>query len=219
MNLFLFLLYCLDKDGDGFPDTVEFKTSEEKQIFRDWFKNIALSIYYFKYYSIKDCGDFVRTVLRETLKPHKKIWRRKFKNLIFPPAQDIDKFSYPFIPFLKTKIFRVREGEFDSTTISRDFSSFADTKMLFLYNVHFISKDTSMIRDCDLLFYKVGKSYHVMMAFILKGKKYLLYNTGGTKSKNRLIPLQFIFKLPDTRWHPVHHNACFLGICRLKILD
>jgi len=218
--IFLFILFfSYDNDGDGFPDIIEFHKEKEKEVFRQWFKNVAFSIYHFKYYKIKDCGDFVRIVLRETLKPHDKKWRKRFKKLFFSETPDIPKFCYPNIPYLGTRIFRVRKGIFSSQNIEKDFSSFADTKILLKYNTVFVSKKIEDALDGDLLFFFVNGSYHVMMHFIVSGKRYLLYNTGGSNPENRLIPYEALFKIPAPCWHPVPENLYFLGIYRLKILD
>jgi len=225
-----------DEDGDGFPDSAQLGTFDDKENFRRWFTAIAET----QFYQIsdewnqdqRDCAGLVRFALREALARHDYAWQRKMGPGLASVAPDVRAYTLETGP-LGSKLFRTDYGTFKKTDLTDGkFSEFADARTLKNYNCRFISRDRSLARPGDLLFFYQpwvqNYPFHVMI-FVGKdrvasadGTDWIVYHTGssardeGTVKKVRLAVLDHH---PDKRWRPVTDNPNFLGFFRLKILE
>jgi uncharacterized protein len=225
-----------DLDADGFPDACELNDEADRSNFRRWFVSIAESQLYKEDPAWRqddhDCVGLIRFAYREALKRHDSNWLRNKPFLVDAAIADVRKYNYPAVPFLQTKIFRTRDGQFTEADLSD--TTFAVTALaakLRSYNTVFLGKSLENVQPGDLLFFlntgDVQMPQHSMI-FVGDPRRpasfddYVIYHTGprdddaGVLKKVRLADL---LKHPDERWHPAPENRYFLGYYRWKILD
>jgi uncharacterized protein YfaT (DUF1175 family) len=227
---------CEDANGNGFPDSAELHSFDDRENFRRWFSWIAEM----QFYQLsdawnleqRDCAGLVRFALREALRRHDRAWFQKMGPYQKPVAPDVRAYTLETGP-LGEKLFRTDYGSFkpDDSTDGK-FSEYADGRALKNYNCTFVSRERAEAKTGDLLFFYqpwvAHYPYHVMI-FIGKsragddeGADWVVYHTGsspsdaGTVKKVRLAVLDHH---PDKRWRPIAANPNFLGFFRLKILD
>lgn len=172
---------------------------QNKEILREKFFYSLLEIYYKKDTEIKDCADFIRKALLNTLN-----------------KTDINELKID-----KRKPFLVKEND------KFFYSSFADVKNLILYNTIFLGKNKNKInlKTGDILFFYNPKQkfpYHSMIYIRTKNKEFLIYHTGPAEDKKgefKLIEYDLIFKHHESIWFPVPSNENFLGFFRLKLFE
>jgi hypothetical protein len=225
-----------DLDSDGFPDACELDEEADRRNFRRWFVSIAESQLYKEDPAWRkddhDCAGLIRFAYREALKRHDTDWLRSKPFLVDAAIADVRKYNYPAVPFLQTKIFRTRDGQFTEADL-RD-TTFAVTALaakLRSYNTVFLGKSLENVQHGDLLFFlntgDVKMPQHSMI-FIGDSRRppsfddCVIYHTGprdddaGVLKKVRLADLR---RHPDDRWHPAPENRYFLGYYRWKVLD
>jgi hypothetical protein len=225
-----------DLDADGFPDACELDDEADRRNFRRWFVSIAESQLYKEDPAWRqddhDCAGLIRFAYREALKRHDTNWLRSKPFLVDAAIADVRKYNYPAVPFLQTKIFRTRDGQFTEADLSD--TTFAVTALaakLRSYNTVFLGKSLETVKPGDLLFFlNTGDVLMPQHSMIFVGDPrsqssfddYVIYHTGprdddsGVLKKVRLADL---LKYPDGRWHPAPENRYFLGYYRWKILD
>jgi len=225
-----------DLDADGFPDAYELDDETDRRNFRRWFVSIAASQLYKEdpawRQDDRDCAGLIRFAYREALKRHDTNWLRSKPFLVDAAIADVRKYNYPDVPFLQTKIFRTREGNFSEADLND--TTFAVTALaakLRSYNTVFLGKSLESVQPGDMLFYlNTGDAKMPQHSMIFVGDPrrapsfddYVIYHTGprdddsGVLKKVRLTDL---LKHPDARWHPAPENRYFLGYYRWKILD
>ena len=126
-----------DSDQDGYPDAAELTSEEDRVNFRRWFTSIAES----QFYKLddgwrtedRDCAGLLRFAYREALRKHDNDWLRKRSFLVDANIPSVRKFSYPSIPVIGERLFRIREGAFSPEADARtdsSFSSFAEARLL-----------------------------------------------------------------------------------------
>lgn len=126
-----------DNDEDGFPDTAELTSEEDRMNFRRWFVSITESQLYRLDASWRsedhDCAGLLRFAYQEALKDHSDSWLRKRAFLVDANIPDIKRFHYPAVPILGEKIFRIRGGAYNPENpheVDSAFSSFAEARLL-----------------------------------------------------------------------------------------
>lgn len=225
-----------DLDADGFPDACELQDETDRRNFRRWFVSIAESQLYKEDPAWRkddhDCAGLIRFAYREALKRHNTDWLRSKPFLVDAAIADVRKYNYPAVPFLQTKIFRTRDGQFTEADLSD--TTFAVTALaakLRSYNTMFLGKLLEAVKAGDLLFFlntgDVQMPQHSMI-FIGDSRRppsfedYVIYHTGPRDDKPgvlKKVRLADLLKHPDARWHPVPENRYFLGYYQWKILD
>ena len=229
-----------DRDHDGFPDKAELSTYYDRSNFRLWFTYIALSQYYYTspLWSKDErvCAGLIRFAYKEALKKHDDKWFAKMPFLLSVKIPDVSKFSYPNIPILGTRLFRIAPGEFTSwnlRNLDKVFSPYADTYNLVKYNMVNIGKREDRVRKGDILvFYNPSDPNMPFHTMIFIGKDvfndpdgpgdWLLYHTGPRESDSGIIKRvrrSMLKHHRDLRWRPIPENPFFLGYFRFKILD
>jgi uncharacterized protein YfaT (DUF1175 family) len=225
-----------DRDADGFPDACELQDETDRRNFRRWFVSIAESQLYKEDPAWRrddhDCAGLIRFAYREALKPHDTQWLQSKPFLVDAAIADIRQFHYPNVPFLQTKIFRTRDGQFSEADLSD--TTFAVTALaakLRSYNTVFLGKSLESVQSGDLLFFlntgDVQMPQHSMI-FVGDSRRpasfndYVIYHTGPREDDSgvlKKVRLADLVRHPDERWHPVPENRYFLGYYRWKILD
>ncbi len=240
-----------DQDRDGYPDVVELVDEKDKQAFIDWFVQIVELQFYDQ--NVKwdegnrDCSGLARFAYMESLKDHDEQWKSQWGHLLDWSIPDVAKYHYPNVPVIKQKLFRTRHGSFSIEDLEEDtFSIFATSELLMRYNTRFITKDLSMAQPGDLLFFKNGRYFHLMIYLgvpksekLMSQKKpvgklkygvshgknlepFLVYHTGPiekTTGEVRKVSVSTLLKHPNPKWRPVHVNPHFLGVYRWNILN
>ena len=223
-----------DLDHDGFPDSAELRTFNDRESFRRWFTWVAEM----QFYKLsdqwnpeqRDCAGLVRFAWREALRTHDRPWFQRMGENYDQIAPDLTaNIATP----LRGKLFRTASGTFNASDFSEGrFSDFADAQTLKMFNAELVGRDREQAKPGDLLFFHqpwVQKfPFHVMI-FIGEPRvasegahDWVVYHTGaspedaGTVKKVRLAVLD---GHPERRWRPVPTNPNFLGFYRLKILN
>jgi len=234
----------IDLDADGLPDAAELGSATDRARFRAWFCAIAES----QYYKIwdgwipeqRDCAGLVRFAMREALVRHDAAWLARAGRLLLRSGiPDVAAFLYPEIPFLGTKIFRVRPpsrgtGEDGSYFSIDDFSPFASARIVMNHNCVFLGRglaglaEAGILEEGDLLFFdqddldveESDEAMHVMIYLGLRdNEETLVYHTGDPVSGVvRKLGLRTLMRHPDPRWHPDAANPRFLGAYRLALI-
>ncbi len=216
-----------DENLNGFPDVVELSGKDSKN-FRNWFINIANSLYYndtdFWKKSQRDCAGFVRFCFKEALKKHDKYWIQtlNYKGKIF---DDIKKYNYPNVPYLGVDIFRIRGG---ISLDKKNFSYYASGRYLKEYNLQFETKDIRKAKPGDVLVYFHPQDssfpFHLMIYLgnmeMRQDYGWVIYHTGPINSQGgelRKVKIQELMHA-DPSWLPLPSNQRFLGFFKFKIL-
>lgn len=236
-----------DTDQDGLPDAAELLSAEDRAAFSAWFTTLAegqatriddawAPIH-------QDCAGLVRFAFREALKTHDHAWLERRRYLATLSAPDVAAFRYPDLPFIGDRPFRDSGGAFrdpDSGTgfdprapLDGTFTAAATARTLWQRNSTLISRDVADARPGDLLFFAVphapGSGLHTMIALGARPGAgpddrvtRVVYHTGGDgehgRGEVRVVSLADLARHPDAGWHPVAHNARFLGVHRLNHL-
>jgi uncharacterized protein len=226
----------LDSDNDGFPDSTELRTFEDRESFRRWFTAIAET----QFYQLspqwnkeqRDCAGLVRFAMREALRHHDREWFQRMGPGYDSVTRDVKSFDLDNNP-LGEKIFRAEFGSFHDTDV-RDgkFSEFADARSLKSFNTVFVSRNRNEAQPGDLLFFYqpwVQKFPFHVMVFVgparvspNSARNWVVYHTGSTATDDgtvKKVELSVLDEHPDPRWRPVENNKNFLGFYRLKILQ
>ncbi len=239
-----------DQDQDGYPDVIKLVNENDRQAFIDWFVQIVELQFYDQ--NVKwdegnrDCSGLARFAYMESLKKHSEQWKSQWGHLLDWSIPDIQKYNYPDVPVIKQKLFRTRNGSFSIKDIEDNaFSIFATSELLMRYNTRFIDKDISMAQPGDLLFFKNGRYFHLMIYLgVPKGEKilmqknvrkskntgshnknqkpYLVYHTGPIEKaigEVRKVSVSTLMKHPNPKWRPIPVNPHFLGVYRWNILN
>lgn len=201
--------WYVDADGNGFPDSVELHSFEDRENFRRWFTAIAER----QFYQVsntwnpeqRDCAGLVRFSMREALKRHDHAWFQRMGPQYQQVARDVKAYTLES-GRLGEKLFRTDYGAFKTSDLENGkFSDYADGRTLKNYNSSFVSRDRGEARPGDLLlFYQpwVQKyPYHVMI-FLGQAQidndgaaDWVVYHTGssakdaGTVKKVRMAVL------------------------------
>jgi hypothetical protein len=216
-----------DKNLNGFPDVVELSGTDEEN-FRNWFINIANSLYYndtpFWKKSQRDCAGFVRFCFKEALKKHNKYWMKdmNYKGKVF---EDVKKYNYPDVPYLGVDIFRIKGG---IDLAKKNFSFYASGRFLKEYNLKFVTKYLNRAKPGDILVYFHPQDYdfpfHMMIYLgnmeISNDYGWVIYHTGPINSLGgelRKVKISDLMKA-DPSWLPLPSNKNFLGFFKFKIL-
>lgn len=222
-----------DSDKDGFPDVAELTSLEDKTAFLKRFTAVARAQYENPSPrwddKNRDCAGLVRFAYQEALKRQDEIKSSdEIKHGSFAMS-GVNKFNYPDVPYLGTRLFRTKRGAFRESDLQRGaFSAFVDSRNLMEHNTRFISKDTQSAHEGDLLFYlhfdDISMPYHAMIyaGRDEKEQEWLVYHTGpvhDTKGTVKMITLDTLMRYDDARWHPEKANPYFLGVYRLRIVD
>ncbi len=214
-----------DGDNDGFPDSSELISAEDRRAFAEWFVRIAEAQYIRPSRAWnereQDCAGLIRFAYREALKKHDAAWQERTGVLIDKNLPDAARFRYPRIPYLGERIFRLRSpgARFALT----DFGVFADAATLMQWNARLVTREADQAQSGDLLFFRSDWNlefpYHSM---IVAGRDAqglrVIYHTGGAGGLKR-APLAYLYASADPRWRPLASNPHFLGVFRLHILD
>jgi uncharacterized protein YfaT (DUF1175 family) len=210
-----------DVDDDGFPDEAELNTEEDRMSFRRWFVRIAESQFLKSGRSWnsheRDCAGLIRYAYREALKRHDDTWHRRNAIIIDKNLPDIRKFTYPDVPRIGMRIFKVKEGPYGDLST---FGSFADVSALARLNCVFITRDLSDALPGDILFFRfeenMNAAYHSMIVTRdEKGSIALVYHTGTADMIKRVDPLY----LAGSIYEVSPGNPRFLGVYRFHILE
>lgn len=224
-----------DMDQDGLPDTLEFRTFNSRESFRQWFTYIAEKQYDKLSDSWqsdqRDCAGLVRFAWREALRKHDHAWYQRMGPEYQAIAGDLP-YDLNGTP-LQEKLFRTTFGTFAPTDLSDGtFSEFADAQTLKTYNTNFVGRIRDEAKPGDLFIFHqpwVQKFPYHLMIFLGSphevtdtGHDWVVYHTGPTQTDPGLVKkvrLSTLDQHPDRRWRPVPGNPNFIGIYRLKILD
>lgn len=221
-----------DSDQDGFPDTVEIG---DDTAFRDWFAAIADSLFYYPadtwYDWQQHCSGLVEFAFVEALKRHDSAWAANYRYLSDFSMTDDRAYYYPDVPFLRTRLFRVKDGVFRLESVETDFAEHVNGTVLRAQNMVFVSKHVEDSKKGDMLCFlhpdNIQMPSHLMIYIgappaFAKDEGFLVYHTGpGARSSGemRKIRVRELMKHPDPSWRPVPQNPSFLGVFRWKILD
>lgn len=220
-----FYVSAADSDGDGFPDSSELISAEDRAAFVGWFVRIAEAQYIRPsrawHEREQDCAGLIRFAYREALKRHDAAWQERTGVLIDKNLPDPARFVYPRIPYLGERIFRLRApaGAF----APEHFGPFADAATLMQFNARLISRDADQAEPGDLLFFRsdwnLSFPYHSMIVATRDetGVR-VIYHTGGSAGLKR-APLSYLTDGPDPRWRPLASNPHFLGVFRLHLIE
>ena len=210
-----------DLDGDGYPDEAELSTDEDRRAFVDSFAAIALSQADHLEESFdpaqRDCAGLVRYAWREALKRHDAAFAARHPGL--PRLPEVRAFSYPAVPALGTRLFRVGAGRFDPSGIARDFSDTAQAVRLAEGSARRVSGPGA--KGDLLLFARPSGAHHLMIAASDGADPLLVYHTGpydGGAGEVRRVRRSALLTHPDPDWRPVEANPSFLGAFRPRIL-
>ncbi|MCD6551105.1 DUF1175 domain-containing protein [Thermotoga sp.] len=217
-----------DTDADGYPDSLELDR-EDSERFRNWFIWIALSA--FKNdpplwpKNERDCSGFVRYCAREALKKHTANWF-SLSRYDGPIWADVEKYNYPDLPLIGTKIFRIKGGPYNGTD---EFSNFAIARILVECSMEYITKDVSQALPGDIAVFfhpqDVEMPYHLMI-FVgnlntAEHEGWFVYHTGPlgeSQGELRFVRYSELVNY-DPSWAPLEINPYFLGFYRFKFLN
>lgn len=227
-----------DTDADGLPDAAELFGAEDRAAFVAWFTALAegqatrLDDAWPAVH--QDCAGLVRFAFREALKAHDHAWLEKRRYLATISAPDVRAVRYPYLPFIGDRPFREDGGAFDARApLDGHFTAAATARTLWQHNTTLISRDVADARPGDLLFFAVphapGSGLHTMIALGPRAGATpqdpvtrVVYHTGRDGERGhgevRVVTIAELSRHPDVGWHPLAHNARFLGVHRLNHL-
>lgn len=211
-----------DSDSDGFPDSAQLKGESDRVAFINWFVRIAESQFLKPSYAWKsaehDCAGLVRFCYREALKKHDESWQKKVGVVVDKNLADVKAFSYPDIPVIGEKLFKVKKGAADDKST---FSTFADAETLIKHNAVLIGKEISEARRGDILFFTNEENrdfpYHSMIVSENDGGELTLVYHTGTGEVIKRVKSSYLKASPV--FVPAAWNKQFLGVYRLKIVN
>ena len=228
-----------DLDQDGLPDAMELLGQEDRAAFTVWFTALAeaqatrLDDAWAPVH--QDCAGLVRFALREALKAHDAAWLERRRYLPTISAPDVQAVRYPALPFAGDRPFRAVGGAFDPAVPAEvQFTAAASARALWQLNTRLVSREVSEARPGDLLFFSVphapGSGLHTMIVLGARPgatpdepATRVVYHTGRDGEAHhgevRVVSLADLSRHPDVGWHPLAHNARFLGVHRLNLLD
>ncbi len=226
-----------DTDADGLPDAAELFGAEDRAAFVAWFTALAegQATRLDDAWPVvhQDCAGLVRFAFREALKAHDHAWLEKRRYLGNISAPDVRALRYPHLPFIGDRPFRATGGAFDpAQPIAAHFTAAATARTLWQHNTTLVSRDVADARPGDLLFFAVphapGSGLHTMIALGPRAGATpqdpvtrVVYHTGRDGERGgevRVVSLADLGRHPDAGWHPLAHNARFLGVHRLHHL-
>lgn len=216
-----------DRDEDGYPDFLMLD-SKDSERFRNWFIWIAIDT--FKNNTLlwnrdeMDCAGLVRYCAREALRKHDSFWfeRSRYTGPVF---EDVEKYNYPNIPVIGTKLFRIKKGKFQDIS---EFSTFAVARILYENSMKFVTKEINFASPGDIMVFFHPEDfefpYHLMIYVgnlgVSDHQGWVLYHTGpigaGT-GELRFVRCTELTKL-DPSWVVNAKNKYFLGFFRFKFL-
>jgi len=219
-----------DSFRDGTPDYLRLDTETDRRSFRRWFTYLAEEQYFQDAANrppeIKDCAALIRYAYREALHAHETGWAEGARLPIVPAISPVSKYQYPYTP-LGAALFRIDEGPYYASDLSRAFSQFADAHTLWRYNTHLVGRDLDSAAPGDLLFYRQDAEHFHSMIYLGEsqlrkdGARYVVYHTGpeGTDpGEIRRRSLVELLRFPEPEWRPLRANPNFLGVFRWNIL-
>ncbi len=222
-----------DTDHDGFPNVTELTSAQDKRHFIDSFVAIADAQFYQLsdawHEDQRDCAGLIRFAYREALKQHSDDWHTAVGWLHAQPAPDVEKFSYPNIPLIGTRLFRMNNLSVADHDVDSLFSAFVEAKYLLNYNCVSVGKNRTAAQTGDLVFFfhfnDPTMPYHSMI-FIKDPtdakQDYFIYHTGPSEEETgevRKLRREIFNHHPDERWRPEPNNPFFLGYYRWKIIN
>lgn len=211
-----------DVDGDGYPDAAQLRSEDDRRAFSEAFTAVALAQVKGPEATFdpaqRDCAGLVRYAYREALKRHGAGFAARHPGLARLP--EVRAFQYPEVPFLKTRLFRVRPGPFDAARIEEDFSEAPEAVRLAEGSARRLSGPPS--RGDLALFQSAGGTAHLMIVAEEGADPLFAYHTGphdGGPGEVRRALLSTLLRHPDSRWRPVAANPDFRGYYRFRILE
>ena len=236
-----------DTDLDGLPDSVELEDEQDRKAFIAWFLQIVELQYYHESRkwagSNKDCSGLARFAYMEALKSHNDRWKKRWQHLFDWSQPNVRKYQYPDVPLIGRKIFRIHQGPFTRHDLAnKKFSIFASSEKLMRYNTRYIAVSLSKAAPGDLLFFKRGRSHHLMIMLGPSHSRtylnrtatghqadpenmrdsFIVYHTGPINKSGgevRKVSLRALMNHPDPKWRPIAENPGFLGVFRWNIID
>ncbi len=211
-----------DADGDGYPDAAELHSEEDRRAFVDSFVAVALAQVGSTPESTfdpsqRDCAGLVRYAYREALKAHDAAFAARHLGLRRLP--EVRTFHYPSVPFLGTRLFRVRPGGFDPAAVERDFAVAPEAVRLAEGSARRIAGVPSA---GDLALFRSAAGVAHLMIIAGDGPDApLVYHTGphdGGPGEVRRASLLSLRSHPDSAWRPLAANPSFQGFFRFRIL-
>jgi len=210
-----------DLDRDGYPDLAQLETEDDRAAFVDSFVAVALAQASAPEAAFspgqRDCAGLVRYAYREALKRHDASFAARHPGL--PRLPEVRAFNYPSVPFLGTRLFRVRAGEFDRAAVERDFSEAPEAVRLAEGSARRVEGRPK--KGDLLLFSRPSGAHHLMIVAEDASDPLLVYHTGahdGGEGEVRRVRLGALAAHPDPSWRPTRANEEFRGVFRLRIL-
>jgi hypothetical protein len=212
-----------DINKNNYLDILELNNKDSKS-FNLWFSNIIINIFNENMHipnNYSDCAGLIRYAYKEALKKHDQYWLNinNYNGFIY---EDVKKFNYPDVPFVKTNIFLIDENIHNKNS----YSNFASARYLIEYNMKYLGKNMINAKTGDVLAYfhpnDVEYPYHLMIYIEQNKQKYVIYHTGPISNENpgelRLTKIENL-KYADPSWIANKENKNFLGYYRFKILS
>lgn len=96
-----------DRNGNGYPDVSDLSSTDDRDAFRRWFVAIALGqlTHLDDQWHDRDCAGLLRYCFREALKRHDNRWLAARRWLVSAAIPDVQKYNYPSVPLLGTRVF------------------------------------------------------------------------------------------------------------------
>ncbi len=203
--------------------SIALETDADRDAFRRWFTFLAEAQYFNppaqRPPEIVDCSSLVRYAYREALRKHDTVWAAQSHLLLIPAIPSVTQYNYPRTP----------TGADLFETGPNTFGQFANAETLYRFNTFFISRDLFRAQPGDLLFYRHSSGSMPFHSMIVLGHSqinfnssmFVVYDTGpdGTSAGEiKRLTYQELLHFPDPQWHPISHNALFLGVFRWNIL-
>jgi hypothetical protein len=162
---------------------------------------------------VSDCSALLRFAYREALQVHTAEWARGVGLEWMPPFGELSR------PVRSGAVFQVAGA----------MRHFADAEHLLRENCHPVTREWTLAKSGDLLFYRqfAGEQPWHSMVFLARSafdgsrEPLAVYHTGpmvGTAGEIRRPSIQELLHHPEPRWRPVSGNGTFLGIYRWNIL-
>lgn len=213
---------AVDADGDGYPDAAQLRTEDDRRAFAEAFTAVALAQVQGPEAAFdpsqRDCAGLVRYAYREALKRHDAAFAARHPGLARLP--DVRAFHYPAVPYLKTRLFRLRPGRFDAGRVEEDFGEAPEAVRLAEGSARRLAGPPS--RGDLALFQAPGGAAHLMIVAEGGADPLFVYHTGphdDGPGDVRRASLSALMRHPDSSWRPVPANPSFRGYYRFRILE